>query len=388
MNRSYLIAGALLGIAFVVFIGVVIVIGLAPSEAPAESGNIATPAPAVPTPPVPFDPIRLAWFYRPPEGLGLDELAARFDFFILTNNDEDELRALKESGVGAPVLQYLRMDAIHDPGDCSRQPLRNQAANQVGDICRIREEHPDWFLRDVDGNPVTDDDFVLMDPASPGWRDFWLERARVAQEYLGWDGVFLDNAEASLSKRERRGKLLAAYPDDASYQAAVAGFIEYVYTTYFQPSGRPLMANIIALREPTAWFDYLQVLDGAMKEAFAVDWDNGYLSASDWEQHLAIAEQTQQAGKTIVLVGQGEAGDADRQLFALASFLLVSDGGAYFRYADSSAYRYAWLYENYDLDLGQPLGARYQDGEVWARDFQRGSVRVDPTTHTAEITTP
>ena len=90
-------------------------------------------------------------------------------------------------------------------------------------------------------------------------------------------------------------------------------------------------------------------------------------------------------GKDIILVTQGNINDLQRMQFGLASFLLVNNGQAYFRYSNDAAYRNLWWYSQYETDLGQPLGPRYPDGESWRRDFERGYVSVNPAKHTAEI---
>lgn len=341
--------------------------------------------------------IQLAWFYRPPDRLaeneevGLESLLHNFETFILTKNDEPLRDQLREQGVDAPFLQYLALDVIIDPGSCTRQPWRNQVADQPGDFCYISEHHPDWFLLTQDGermyNDLTDGArSVMMDPGHPGWRAFWLERARLSQETLGWDGVFLDNVEAMLTKRKRRGKLPADYPTDASYQAAIEGFLAYLYSDYFKPEGRPLYANVIEVDEPEVWFRYLRYLDGGMIEGWAVDWADHYLTPSVWEEHLRRAEQTQQQGKHVILVAQGKQEDERRQTFAYASYLLITNGLASFRYTNSEEYDEPWLYDNYQLELGEPLGPRYLEGYgVWKRDFSNGSVQVDFLSHSATI---
>jgi len=332
------------------------------------------------------DPVQLAWFYKPPQDGNLALVAEKYDTFILTKNDEGERDTLRALGVTTPFLQYVRFDAIMDPGDCEAQPWRNQVADQIGDYCWIAQQHPDWFLLDADGNLLVDSEgFVLMDPGNAGWRAFWLERTRANQEQLGWDGVFLDNVEASLEKFTRRGAYPALYPDDASYQAAVEGFLAYLSTNYFQPAGRPLWANIIELEDTDTWFRYMQHLDGAMIEAWAADWSSGYLSTRAWEQHLYLAEQTQALGKQVLLVTQGQQDNLSRQQFAFGSYLLVMDGGASFRYGRANHHDEIWLYDNYELDLGVPLGPRYQDGDLWRRDFSNGMVIVDPEAHSAII---
>jgi hypothetical protein len=338
-----------------------------------------------------FHPLQLAWFYKPPSDGDLHTLQENFSQFILTKNDERARDSLRAQGVQGPFLQYLRFEAIHDPGSCAAQPWRNQVADQTGDFCRIIQQHPDWFLLDVNGNRIVDvtggERFYMMDPGNPGWRAFWLERARHSQESLGWDGVFLDNVEASLYHRRKAGIQLARYPDEVSYVAAVEGFLAYLYTSYFQPAGRPLQANITAT-DPAAWFRYLRYLDGAMDEGWGVDWSSGYLSPRQWEENLSRAEQTQAMGKQVILVAQGERSNTQRQQFAYASYLLVTGGSASFRYSSAaSGYRDAWLYSNYDLDLGAPLGPRYQEGGKWRRDFANGHVIVDPTARSATIAT-
>lgn len=333
------------------------------------------------------DPIRLAWFYRPPVDEALPILAEYFDFFILTKSDEPVRDQLKSAGVSAPFLEYLRFDAIHDPGDCQARPRRNQVAYEAGDFCRIDAEHADWFLLDAAGRRIrVNDDYFIMDPGHPGWRAFWRVRAQAAQETLGWDGVFMDNVDATA----QRWRELAppAYPSEALYEAAVLGFVEEVYANYAQPTGRPLFANIIAAEAADDWLPFLPYLDGVMDEAWAMDWAAGYLPVAEWEAHLARAEAVQAAGKTIVLVAQGAQAASARQQFAFASYLLISHGRAVFRYIDSDHYREVWWYANYDLDLGAPLGPRYPDGSGWRRDFEHGTVRVDPATQAVTLTVP
>lgn len=334
--------------------------------------------------------VQLAWFYRPPDDEKMEMIGNKFNMFIFTKNDEKERDRLREKGIETPILQYISFDVIIDPGSCTAQPWRNQVADRPGDYCYISEHHPDWFLLDEDGNRMFHDinnemRSVMMDPGHPGWRAFWLLRARESQEILGWQGVFLDNVEASRGKRQRRNALPAAYPTDKSYQAAIESFLAYIYTDYFQPEGRPLYANIIDLHETDVWFRYLRYLDGAMEEGWAVGWFDPPRKRDFWEEELQRAEQSQAQGKQVILVAQGEQDDYERQTFAYASYLLISNGNASFRYTNAENYHELWLYDNYDLDLGKPLGARYQDGYIWKRDFTNGSVRLDFDSYSATI---
>lgn len=345
-----------------------------------------TPQPAIEPYTSDYQAVKLVWFYKPPVTGNLDPLAEHYDFFILTRMDEKTRDGLRSMGVEAPILQYLLFAEVQDPGGCSEQPNHNQVAEDIGDFCELESQHPDWFLRDALGNGLANDDgYKIMDAGNSEWRNYWLERARISQETLMWHGVFLDNVEGSLVKRYRYFGVPKDYPDDVRYQAAIEDNLRFLYTTYFQPSGRLLYANIISVYDPAVWFRYMQYLDGAMLENFAVGWNEDYKDVSDWEAQLEIVEKTQAMGKEIILVAQGAEFDHQRETFALASYLLVNNGKAYFRYSNDLAYNQNWMYDNYFLALGLPLGPRYLLDDTWVRDFEKGRVMVNPALNTASI---
>jgi hypothetical protein len=146
-----------------------------------------------------------------------------------------------------------------------------------------------------------------------------------------------------------------------------------------------VIANIISTRDTQVFFRYLNYLDGAMLENFAVDWDN-YYSAKEWEEQIALVSKIQSMKKSALLVAQGAKDDRQKQQFAFASYLLLTDGNTSFRYANGDAYREPWWYTNYEVNLGKPLGLLYSKDGLWMRDFEHGSVTVNPSKHTGEIT--
>ena len=335
-------------------------------------------------------PIKLAWFYKPPADGDFAQIASQFDFFIMSKGNEKARDRLLSLGASRPILQYIRIDSIMDPGSCTRNPQQNNAAFLPGDFCQIDAEHPDWFLLDQNKQRIVEyysgENWVMMDPGNPGWRAFFLDRIRKTQDIdRNWDGVFLDNVEVTLAFREQQASLPAAYQDDLSYEAAVQGFLAYLYTNYFKPTGRLLFANLVARKDDADWTKYLTYLDGAMHEGWSIDWPNGYRSAKTWEKQMTLAEQTQQMGKFILLISQGTQTNQKLQEFAFASYLLINQGLAAFRYGNSQAYNEAWSYDNYKLELGPALGDRFRDGKAWRRNFQNGYVRVDPESHEVQI---
>lgn len=365
--------------------------------------HAASPLPAPPTPLSPTQPIspaatqsvssaypddvsHLAWFYKPPQESDFAFVADHFDFFILTHKDEAARDQFRQAGLDGRFSQYLLLLIVEDPEGCDENPSGNQVAFKEGDFCMIREQHPDWFLQDQNGQPIkSGDDTYHMDPGSEGYRQFFLERARELQETHGWDDLFLDNVEASPVKMVGDGRSLLKYPDAQSYADAVEGFLAYLRQGYFEPRGRHIYGNIVSLDDDHVFDQYLQHLDGAMIESFATDWSDGFRDADDWEEQMDRVQNAMAQGKTMILVAQGTQGDRALQKFAYASYLLLADGNAVFRYTHSENYRDLWWYENYELDLGAPLGTRYEENGGWRRDFANGYVAVNPESHEAEI---
>lgn len=332
--------------------------------------------------------INLAHFYKPPSNSDAPTLANKSGFVLLTGGDEVFRDKVIANGFTTTIPQYFMFLGIQDPGSCTSSTRNNQAAYKAGDFCDISQNHPDWFLLDANGQRIRMEpksDVYRMDPGNAEWRQFFLTRVLEWQSKSGWNGLFLDCLESSLGELERMGQIPAKYPNDASYRAAILGFLEFLRTNY---ADRPILANITQGLDDTAWSSYMQYLDGAMQERWAVDWDvSKYVKESKWEADLARAEKFQNQGKYLILVAPGNKADTNRQNFAFASYLLISNGKAAFRYSNSDVYREVWMYDNYQVDLGTPLGPRYKSGNLWKRDFSKGVVTVDPVNHTATIST-
>jgi hypothetical protein len=339
-------------------------------------------------------PIRLAYFANPPSNptAEMPILARKYSQFILTRTFESTRDRLRTLGVTQPFWRYIRMEVITDTQGCNIQPWQNQVADRIGDFCSINTNHPDWLLRDSQGRrivletPDPNQIEVAVDPGNQGFRQFFVQRTKEVQAQYRWDHVFLDNADGSLTRYQRMGITLAKYNTDAQFQAAVEGFLAYVYQNYTRPAGKLLYANMTQVNSPDVIFRYLKYLDGVMLETWSVDYEGIYLSALDWENDMKTAEKVQSLGKKIILVAQGSKTDTRRQLFTYASYLLINNGSASFRYTDYNSYNQVWPYSNYELPLGNPLGARYKVGTVWRRNYANGTVTVDPTTHIGTIT--
>ena len=124
-----------------------------------------------------------------------------------------------------------------------------------------------------------------------------------------------------------------------------------------------------------------------MSPAFATGYDD--MPVVKWENNLDQAEAALAAGKSLVAVGVGPREDDTRQTYSLASYLLITNGDqAFFRYMSNEtgeSFNSLWIYPNYEIKLGQPIGPRVKTGTTWRRDFQCGYVEVVPKDRTGTI---
>lgn len=328
--------------------------------------------------------INIQSFYKP-LNQGVTEML-KYDSIILTRGDETTVTALRNGGFTAPIHEYVSGSAIQKT---TGTPNKNQVAWNVGDWTSISTNHPDWFLYDTAGNKcpqIIGSTYYMMDPANTGWQQFFIDRINAWQSGggSGYSGIFMDNIEGSLVKRTQQGQTLAKYTTDTQYQNAVKSFI-----TAVQAGIGPgkVLGNIVSVHG-NAWADYIAILDGAMSEATFVDFHDGYLTVAQWLSDITGLVTN---GKEVILVCQSQTKDtpsSPRQTFCFGSYLLVAGPGVSFRYgyAGNSQYLESWWYDNYDIAIGDPVGAYTVNNGIYSRTYTNGSVSVDPAAHTATIT--
>ena len=367
---------------------------------PETAQPTAVPQPAAPA-------FGLAWFHKPPEGSTASTVAAEHRYVHLTGPSDipfrDEMRA---AGFKGPIFTYLTTYAVEGPGpyldgsaecDAGYRPYDNNVAWEVGDFCKYINPNESWFLHNGKGERLYEDYFgtgrysYVMNPADPGWREFSYSRLAFARENWGYDGLWLDNLDLDLGRTTREAKnsdgRVLEYPDDAAWREAMAGWLEGLRERL---GDWPVWANMVGGQlGPGAWDAYAPYLDGAMDESFAVNWLDGWRTEGQWLAQVGRAERWLQSGKGLVMVGQGAQGDNQRMLFTLASYMLIANEKATFRYTRFDSYYDAlWLYPEYETarKLGAPLSPRIEVSRgVWRREFTNGHVELDASTHSARL---
>lgn len=351
-------------------------------------------------------PVKLAMFYHPPTGITAADAAGIYALSILTRGDETYRDAMKTAGFTGLNLQYIMGNEASGPegaviGSCgSYEFFPNNISGIQGDFCTELNPTESAFLHNSsgerlygtftwsDGTNLHDVFLYMMNPADATWQAYLAAGIQAQLADLGYDGVFLDNIGLSLfqltNQAENADGTCAEYATTAAYRTAVAAGLAALKTAL--GSTVPIYANLISANDSASDYDqYAPYLDGAFYEFFVDRWSDTFVSETVWENQLEQAEGLFAEDKGYVMIAEGGAANEARMLFALGSYLLVVDDKAYFWYADNGDYGTPHLYAAYDSALGSPVGTRYQDGTVWKRDFQAGTVTVDPANHTATI---
>ena len=217
--------------------------------------------------------------------------------------------------------------------------------------------HTDWYLRDASGNTHSSGypNEPLMDLTNAGWRAMCVQICQNAIS-KGFDGLVLDNGLTSPN---------VLWPgswsgSDGQWQSSTIA----LYKSVKQAAGNKIVIYNGAYFIP----GYVEALDGYM--------DEGFPFYKGWDNSIGYALDASANGKLALFYAQGSVSE---RYFVYCSALLT-DG--YFFYAPTGT---TW-FSDYGIHLGTALSKaeKMSDG-TWQRDYQYGTVVVDPSTQTAHI---
>jgi hypothetical protein len=319
---------------------------------------------------------RVVPVYTSPNGLSISQEAERYEVMVMYTSDSATVTALKAANPGLKIFMYVDMMSS-DPTDPTG------IADWVG-YTDANQNHPDWFLQDADGQRLIFQKYPsarVMDVGNRTYQDAGIPHVVAMARAAGFDGVFLDDANASLRWVLAGGSAASvSYPTEAAWQAAVYSFFTRV-APQLHAAGLEVVANIGGSTiTPGLWQKWNAPVDGAMEESWTDGGEGLGQQVPDWSTKLANVAWSEANGKYAILNSYNttEAGNT----YGLASMLLVAGGWSSYDTANSRYQTEAW-YPEYDTaaQLGAPLGGYtvLPDG-VYRRDFANGVVLVNPST--------
>jgi hypothetical protein len=301
-------------------------------------------------------------------------------YVILQSWETKRLQELKAANPNVKVLVYKDL-AFSGPG------TGTDATSASG--VSAGEAPESWYLKNTGGKEFTSEAYDwlwAMDVGSAAYQKRWYENVIGEVETQGWDGVFIDDANASM-KFAYDPSEVAKYPNDASYSAAMESALAYIGPKV-QARGKLAIANFAQWVEAPGTYDrWLGYLSGGLDEMFAKWGRNageGYRAAWQWEDQVAEAEYAAAAGKIFIGFTQGAVGETQAARYGYASVLLGGDDRASYAFTPNYTEE-TWLPE-YEYEIGSPLGAESGDSDgVHRRRFEDGLVLVNPTESTQTV---
>lgn len=258
----------------------------------------------------------------------------------------------------------------------------------------------------------------LLDFGSSAFHSYWVAAVKADIIDQPWvaDGIFTDNC-LTLAADGGYSATSAWYNTTALWANAMNRFAAAI-AAGVQRHGQKLWCNKGGTRLPegvSAW----QALDASATRpdvlleegAFAVKWGahTQFFTEAMWKRQVDILRTMKNTKVAMLSHTQLSAGQSGTDnwgkpvtfwqtlWYALGSFLLGKNdalGNAYFMFTGGSGYDKIWWFDEYDrIDLGRALGpyaVRTVSGvNVYFREFERGSVYVNPTaTDVASVSLP
>ncbi len=262
----------------------------------------------------------------------------------------------------------------------------------------LASEHPDWILKDIEGNrlyiPYACDGSsctqYAADVGNPEWRRHYIDAAK---SYIarGYRGIFVDDVNFAFMVGNGAGQLVApvdprtgARMTHDAWQRYFAEFMEQLRADL--PAGAEIVQNQVYFHVGLSSPYVKRAIDAATHiEVERGINDMGIRGGSGqfgFETVLAWVDYAHSRGKGVIYDIQTDWG----REYALATYFLTStsnDGIG----MEAGSLPDAW-WTGWDTDLGAALTGRYTWNGTFRRDFERGSVFVNQPDQPARTLTP
>jgi putative glycosyl hydrolase-like family 15 (GHL15) protein len=308
---------------------------------------------------------------------------ARDDVVILQQYQAARVPQLKAANPGLKVLMYKNLSGMTE---------RTSSGFVSGGVAtQDAAAHPEWFLLNTSGQRFTSRYFGwvwIADVGSASYQRQWADNVLGEIAAGGWDGVFMDDTNPTMSWHYDVNRI-AKYPTDAAWQAATRSALVSIGSR-FRSAGKLVIPNFSNQKSfPTVIKDWMGLVDGGLNEQF-LKWgttQNGpetYDPTDYWELQLRQMKEAEAAGKYYLGITPSTATDRAAARYGFATMLLAGGGKLHFALHDD--YTNERWFEEYDYAIGAPAGAESKDASgIHKRVFANGLVYVNPTASAVRV---
>lgn len=293
------------------------------------------------------------------------------------------------------IKSLLYIDAGLNPKFAEWKVQADIGSIDEEDTFWIAQNHPEWLLRDAEGNPIVTGAGGLLsnpgaywpDPGNKEWQEFFAQKLNKLLGELGggWDAILIDDFFGT--QEAQMGFTYTApwanYATDKDYQDA---WIEF-FTNVRKKIQLPFVPNLdgVSVALTPEFFGRLAVATGGIES-------ETYPEEFPIEDFRRLLESIKKIPKNIRIhvnskPSPGWAGNVDKTLFAYYSYLLFADRDreAYWTFKEGTSDIPHYWYKEFDLNLGESLGEATEKNELFVREFERAIVLVNAGTETKKF---
>lgn len=324
-----------------------------------------------------------------------------------------KISAMKQNNPNSKILLYLNFRKVDSTKDANWVSRTSYAPKTLQAEYDFAVEN-DLLLKDVDGNLVTNTkwaNYLFADFGNPLWQDYICDEISYYLDNYDIDGLFLDNGFGVSTQIFYNTPAMPINPRTNSIWTdnEVLEAYSQAHMKIKQVLGdKPFWANGIydgkrffgSRHENFKALLSVGALDGIMSEGLFTS--SGFYSVAKWEESVNFVQWLQDnwlsKGKSKILLDNVEFGQ-EPFTYAGKSSGMTWQQLSTFNYAslmlgikaEYSKQNYLgicggwfepWAQELYSLDLGLPLSDYYQIDGVYIREFEKGTIYVNPTSST------
>jgi len=252
--------------------------------------------------------------------------------------------------------------------------------------------HPDWVLYQCDrvtpayqfGDPNVPFDFT--NPAVMAWQ---VQTYAQPASLRGYDAIAADNVDfgnfynaCGIYKNGQWVQLFSGQPTDTNWQTALLNWLSQMGTA-LHSLAHPLtlIPNLafsgLSPMDPLI-LQAADLSDGTLDEGGFTNYGGGYVTGTEWVQHVQYIEYLQAENKPCFVVNNLPTMNRPNIQWALASYLMGKDHFSEIYITKMQKYGInSWLAE-YNAQVGSPNGSMYQSQNVYWRDYSSGESIVNP----------